>query len=59
MLGQLLDADAGNHRKTLEGYTIPLLNQYITIILSAIVITYTLYTFSAHPGLYGLVQLHH
>lgn len=47
---KLLDAEAGNHRKTLEGYTIPLLNQYLTIILSAILITYTLYTFSAHPG---------
>jgi len=47
---KLLEANAGNHRKTLDGYTEPLLNQYIMVILTAILITYTLYTFSAHPG---------
>lgn len=46
---RLLDHDAASHRKTLEGYTVPLLTQYITIILSAILITYTFYTFSAQP----------
>lgn len=45
---KLLESNAGSTRKTLEGYTIPLLNQYIQIIISAILITYTLYTFSAH-----------
>ncbi|MDD4042123.1 MAG: decaprenyl-phosphate phosphoribosyltransferase [Anaerolineaceae bacterium] len=47
---RLLDTKAVNHRKTLDGYTEPLLNQYIMVILTAILITYTLYTFSAHPG---------
>ena len=45
---KLLENNAGSTRKTLEGYTIPLLNQYIQIIVSAILITYTIYTFSAH-----------
>lgn len=47
---KLLETNAVNHRKTLDGYTVPLLNQYIIVILTAILITYTLYTFSAHPG---------
>lgn len=46
---RLLESDASSHRKTLEGYNVPLLTQYITIILTAILITYTLYTFSASP----------
>lgn len=45
---KLLENNAGSVRKTLEGYNIPLLNQYIQIIVTAILITYTLYTFSAH-----------
>ena len=46
---KLLDKSAGEHRKVLDGYTLPLLNQFITIITSAILITYVLYTFNAHP----------
>lgn len=46
---RLLESDASSHRKTLAGYSVPLLMQYITIILTAILITYTLYTFSARP----------
>nr|MBP7213528.1 UbiA family prenyltransferase [Anaerolineaceae bacterium] len=41
---KLLENNAGSTRKTLEGYTIPLLNQYIQIIVTSILITYTLYT---------------
>jgi 4-hydroxybenzoate polyprenyltransferase len=47
---KLLENNAISHRKALDGYTVPLLNQYIMVILTAILITYTLYTFSAHPG---------
>jgi len=47
---KLLETNAISHRKTLDGYTVPLLSQYIIVILTAILITYTLYTFSAHPG---------
>jgi 4-hydroxybenzoate polyprenyltransferase len=46
---KLLERSAGEHRKVLDGYTVPLLNQFITIITSAILITYVLYTFNAHP----------
>ncbi len=43
----LLANDAYNHRKVLDGYTIPLLDQFITIVSSATIIAYSLYTFSA------------
>jgi 4-hydroxybenzoate polyprenyltransferase len=41
-------ADAANsHRPVLEGYTLPLLDQLMTIVSSLTIITYSLYTFSA------------
>jgi 4-hydroxybenzoate polyprenyltransferase len=43
----LLDENAGSHRKVLEGYTIPLLDQYVTIVSAATILAYSLYTFSA------------
>ncbi|MFZ5807849.1 MAG: decaprenyl-phosphate phosphoribosyltransferase [Chloroflexota bacterium] len=43
----LLADDAYNHRRVLDGYTIPLLDQLITIVSSATIIAYSLYTFSA------------
>jgi 4-hydroxybenzoate polyprenyltransferase len=43
----LLAKGAGSHRKVLEGYTIPLLDQYITIVSAATILSYSLYTFSA------------
>jgi 4-hydroxybenzoate polyprenyltransferase len=43
----LLADNASSHRKVLEGYTIPLLDQYITIVSSTTIIAYSLYTFSA------------
>ncbi len=43
----LLADDAYNHRKVLDGYTIPLLDQFITIVSSATIIAYSLYSFSA------------
>lgn len=46
-------ADAANsHRPVLEGYSLPLLDQLITIVTSLTIITYSLYTFSADnlPG---------
>jgi 4-hydroxybenzoate polyprenyltransferase len=36
-----------NHRKVLTGYTLPLLDQYLNIVSSMTIITYSLYTFSA------------
>lgn len=43
----LLAHGAGAHRKVLDGYTIPLLDQYITIVSGMTIIAYSLYTFSA------------
>jgi len=43
----LLEKGAGAHRKVLDGYTIPLLDQYITIVSGTTIVTYSLYTFTA------------
>lgn len=43
----LLDRGAGSHRKVLEGYTIPLLDQYIQIVSATTIVAFMLYTFSA------------
>jgi 4-hydroxybenzoate polyprenyltransferase len=43
----LLASNANSHRRVLEGYTIPMLDQFITIVSSMTIITYSLYTFSA------------
>lgn len=43
----LMEDNANQHRRVLEGYTIPLLDQYITIVSAMTVIAYSLYTFSA------------
>ncbi|MCB9146985.1 MAG: decaprenyl-phosphate phosphoribosyltransferase [Anaerolineales bacterium] len=43
----LLTDGAGSHRKVLDGYTLPLLNQYIMIVSGMTIIAYSLYTFSA------------
>ena len=43
----LLAKGAGEHRKVLDGYTIPLLDQYITIVSGMTIVTYSLYTFFA------------
>jgi 4-hydroxybenzoate polyprenyltransferase len=48
----LLAGDANSHRRVLEGYTIPLLDQFITIVSATTIIAYSLYTFSA-PNLPG------
>ena len=41
----LLAKDANNHRKVLEGYTLPLLDQFITIVSGTTIVAYSLYTF--------------
>ena len=43
----LLAESASAHRKVFEGYTIPLLDQYITIVSGMTIVAYSLYTFSA------------
>ena len=46
----LLAGEANTHRRVLEGYSLPLLDQLMTIVTSGAIITYSLYTFWA-PGL--------
>jgi len=43
----LLAQSAASHRKVLDGYSIPLLDQYITIVSGMTIIAYSFYTFSA------------
>ena len=43
----LLAQGASAHRKVFEGYTIPLLDQFITIVSGTTIVAYSLYTFSA------------
>jgi len=43
----LLAENAGNHRATLDGYSLPLLDQFGVIVTSATLMAYSLYTFSA------------
>ncbi len=44
---QTLTATANQHRRVLDGYTIPFLDQLIVIVSSTTIIAYSLYTFSA------------
>jgi 4-hydroxybenzoate polyprenyltransferase len=43
----LLADGASSHRKVFDGYSIPLLDQYITIVSVMTIVAYSLYTFSA------------
>ncbi|HOM66437.1 MAG TPA: decaprenyl-phosphate phosphoribosyltransferase [Brevefilum fermentans] len=43
---ELLNTQAPSHRRVLNGYTLELLDQLLTIVLSATLMTYCLYTFS-------------
>lgn len=43
----LLADGANAHRRVLDGYTLPLLDQLITIVSSTTIVAYSLYTFSA------------
>ncbi len=43
----LLDTAAGDHRRVLDGYTLPFLDQLIIITSATTIMAYSLYTFSA------------
>lgn len=47
-----LSGGAGSHRKVLDGYTLPVLDEYIQVVSSTTIVAYSLYTFSA-PNLPG------
>jgi 4-hydroxybenzoate polyprenyltransferase len=53
----LLAEGANSHRKVLEGYTVPLLDQFITIVSGTTVVAYSLYTFfrPEAPGNHALM----
>jgi 4-hydroxybenzoate polyprenyltransferase len=51
---KLLKENANNHRAILNEYTLPLLDQIITIVVAGTIIAYALYTFSAE----GLPENH-
>jgi 4-hydroxybenzoate polyprenyltransferase len=45
----LLAQDAAGHRQVFDGYTLPLLDQFITIVSGTTIVAYSLYTFF-RPG---------
>jgi 4-hydroxybenzoate polyprenyltransferase len=53
----LLQSEASGHRKVLDGYTMELLDQLLTIVLSSTLLTYCLYTFSSPitPGNHSMM----
>lgn len=51
----LMEDQAGNHRQILKEYTLPLLDQMITIVTAATIMAYSLYTFQASTGNHRLM----
>lgn len=53
----LLAKGAGSHRKVLDGYSLPLLDQYVTIVATATIVFYSFYTFTAEnmPKNHGMM----
>lgn len=49
----LLAGDAGNHRASLNHYTLPFLDQLIGLVTTSTLVAYTLYTFEAQTALAG------
>ncbi len=51
----MLAGDVSNQRKVLDGYTIPLLDQFITIVSGTTILAYSLYTFFRLPDNHTLM----
>lgn len=51
----LLEEQAGSHRRILADYSLPMLDQLITIVATATVISYSLYTFQGTTGKHSLM----
>ena len=51
----LMEGQASNHRQILKEYTLPLLDQMITIVTATTIMAYSLYTFQASTGNHQLM----
>jgi 4-hydroxybenzoate polyprenyltransferase len=51
----LLQGEASNHRRILKEYSLPLLDQMITIVTAATIMAYSLYTFEGPTGNHRLM----
>jgi len=51
----LLQGEASNHRQILKEYSLPLLDQMITIVTAATLMAYSLYTFQSSTGNHHLM----
>lgn len=51
----LLQGNATAHRKVLDGYTLPMLDQFITIVCGTTILAYALYTFFRLPDDHALM----
>jgi 4-hydroxybenzoate polyprenyltransferase len=51
----LLQGEASNHRRILKEYSLPLLDQMITIVTAATIMAYSLYTFQGPTGNHRLM----
>lgn len=52
-----LDATATDHRRNLEEYSVPMLDEMMNIMVSATIIAYALYTFTVYDNVYMMASI--